>query len=128
MLLISPRRGQIEFWIDEIVAKRWGVHAAARVYHIARKTGYDGEIENRFESSVKPHERQVQSKVQVPGRFTPVRSACDIWRVLGWFASQRATIQDEQHNRMMEIPDLMRALLKSDKPLTILIDEDPTLG
>ncbi|MDE0184287.1 MAG: hypothetical protein OXP71_02385 [Candidatus Poribacteria bacterium] len=126
LLMNSPRRGQIELWIDEIVANRWGVHAAARVYHIAR-TGYDGEIDNRFEGNVKPHERQVQSSVKVSGKFTPVRNACDIWQVLCWFANQRTTIQN-RFDFILDIPVLMRALMKLDKPLTILIDEELTDG
>ena len=35
---VRPSAVQIEHWINETVAKRWGIHAAARVYHIA-KTG-----------------------------------------------------------------------------------------
>ena len=30
----KPSPGQIELWIDETIAKKWGVHAAARAYHI----------------------------------------------------------------------------------------------
>lgn len=113
----KPSAVQIEHWIDKTLAKRWGVHAAARVYHIA-KTGYDGELANPFTKGVKPHENKVQSTNRVPGSFAPVRNAYDISQVLSWLASRRGTIED-QLDRMMDIPDLMRALLKEEKPITL---------
>jgi hypothetical protein len=115
----KPSQVQIEHWIDETVAKRWGVHAAAKAYHIA-KTGYDGELVNPFEQDVKPHEREVQCKDKVPGSFAPVRNAYDISQVLSWLASQRGAIQDRL-DRTMDIPYLMRALLKEEKPITLSI-------
>ena len=113
----KPSLGQIEHWIDKTVAKKWGPHAAARVYHIA-KTGYDGEITERFAKDVKPYELQVQSTNRVPGSFAPVRNAYDISQVLSWIASRRGTIE-VQLDWMMDIPDLMRALLKEEKPITL---------
>ena len=113
----KPSPGQIEHWIDETVAKRWGVHAAARAYHIA-KTGYDGGLVNPFAEGVKPHEREVQFTNKIPGSFAPVRNAYDISQVLSWLASRRGTIED-QLDRMMDIPDLMRDLLKEEKPITL---------
>ncbi len=113
----KPSPGQIEHWIDKAVAKRWGVHAAARAYHIAR-TGKDGELVDRFEQDVEPHEHKVRSIDKVPGSFAPVRNAYDISQVLSWLASQRGTIQN-QLDRMMDIPYLMHALLKEEKPLTL---------
>ena len=115
----KPSSIQIEHWIDKTIEKRWGVHAAARVYHIA-KTGYDGELVNPFAKGVKPHEHKVQSTNRVPGSFAPVRNAYDISQVLSWLASRRGTIED-QLDRMMDIPDLMRALLKEEKPLMLKI-------
>ena len=113
----KPSPGQIEHWIDKTVAKKWGVHTAARAYHIA-KTGYDGKLIDRFAKDVKPHEHQVQSTNKVPGSFAPVRNAYDISQVLSWLASRRGTIED-QLDRMMDIPDLMRALLKEEKLITL---------
>ncbi len=113
----KPSPGQIEHWIDKTVAKKWGPHAAARVYHIA-KTGYDGEITERFAKDVQPHEHRVQSTNRVPGSFAPVRNAYDISQVLSWIVSRRGTIED-QFARMMDIPYLMRALLKEEKPITL---------
>lgn len=112
----KPSPGQIEHWIDKTVAKKWGVHAAARVYHIA-KTGYDGEVKP-FAPKVNPHEYKIEFTNRVPGSFAPVRNAYDISQVLSWLASRRGTIED-QLDRMMDIPDLMRALLKEEKPITL---------
>lgn len=113
----KPSAVQIEHWIDQTVGKKWGVHTAARAYHIA-KTGYDGEITDRFTKDVKPHEHQVQSTNRVPGSFAPVRNAYDISQVLSWIASRRVTIED-QLDWMKDIPYLMRALLKVKKPITL---------
>ena len=113
----KPSAFQIEHWIDKILAKRWGVHAAARVYHIA-KTGDDGELVNPFTRGIKPHEYKIESTNRVPGSFAPVRNAYDISQVLSWLASRRGTIED-QLDRMMDIPYLMRALLKEEKPITL---------
>ena len=113
----KPSPGQIEHWIDKTVAKKWGAHAAARVYHIA-KTGYDGKIIDQFAENVKPHERKIQPTNKAPGSIAPVRNAYDISQVLSWIASQRGTIED-QFDRMIDIPDLMRALLKVKKPTTL---------
>jgi hypothetical protein len=112
----KPSPGQIEHWIDKTVAKSWGVHAAAKVYHIA-KTGYDGEVKP-FAQKVEPHKYKVEFTNKVPGSFAPVRNAYDISQVLSWLASRRGTIED-QLDRMMDIPYLMRALLKEEKPITL---------
>ena len=113
----KPSAVQIEHWIDKTVAKKWGSHTAAKVYHIA-KTGYDGKLINRFAKDVKPHEHQVQPTNRVPGSFAPVRNAYDISQVLSWLASRRGTIED-QLDWMIDIPYLMRALLKEEKPITL---------
>ena len=113
----KPSAVQIEHWIDKTIAKKWGPHAAARVYHIA-KTGYDGKTIDQFVENVKPHERKIQPTNKVPGSFAPVRNAYDISQVLSWIASQRGTIEG-QLDWMIDIPDLMRALLKVKKPITL---------
>ena len=115
----KPSPGQIEHWIDKVVAEKWGVHAASRTYHIA-KTGYDGKVVDPFESNVCPHEHKVSSKIKVPGsyEYAPVRNAYDIAQVLSWIAGQRGTIQ-QQLEWMMDIPGLMGALLKTEKPITL---------
>ena len=115
----KPSAVQIEHWIDDTVEKRWGVHAAARVYHIA-KTGYDGKLDPP-EQKVPPTKQKVQSTNEVPGSFAPVRNAYGISQVLSWIASRRGTIQD-QLDRMMDIPYLMRALLKEEKPITLSME------
>ena len=90
------------------------------MYHIA-KTGYDAKFVNRSKKKkVKFNQLNLdfQYRAPVPGSFAPVRNAYDISQVLSWLASQRTTIQD-QLDWMMDIPDLMRALLKEEKPITL---------
>ena len=118
----KPTPGQIEHWIDNEVRKKWGAHAATRVYHIA-KTGYDGKIVNPFKKDVRPHEREVSSTDEVPGAFAPVRNTYDISQVLSWIAGQRGTIQ-EQFKWMTDIPYLIDTLLKTEKPLTLQIERE----
>ena len=116
----KPSPGQIEHWLDKAVAKRWGVHAAAKAYHIA-KTGYDAKFVNRSKKKkVKFNQLDLEFQYRDPvrGSFAPVRNAYDISQVLSWLASQQGTIQD-QLDRMMDIPYLMHTLLKEEKPLTL---------
>lgn len=120
----KPDRGQIEQWLEKQVSKTWGIHAAARVYHIA-KTGFDGPFSNRTEKKkdVKYSDLTLVSKnkVQVPGAFAPVRNAYDISQVLSWLASRQQTIQ-QQLKWMQEVPQLMHTLLKSET-ITLTVDE-----
>ena len=104
----KPSPSQIEHWIKRFVARRWGEHSAKRVYRIARE-GMD--LPN-------PHESQYTNPVL--SSFAPVRNAYDISQVLSWIASQEGTIQN-QHARRMDIPDLMEALIKTQKPLTLSV-------
>lgn len=119
----KPSPGQIERWLDNVVSKKWNIHAAARVYHIA-KTGYDGKFVNHTKKpnkvKVRFHELTLesQSSDQIPGTFVPVRNAYDISQVLSWIAGQQGTIQG-QLAWLMDIPHLMEALLKTEKPLTL---------
>ena len=114
----KPIPSQIEHWIDEVVAKKWNANAAARAYHIA-KTGYDGDVDLP-QKDTSPHERKVSRTGEVPGAFAPVRNAYDISQVLSWIAGHRGTIQ-EQLKWMMDIPYLMDALLKTEKPFTLQV-------
>ena len=119
----KPSPGQVEHWLDMVVSKRWNINAAARVYHIA-KTGYDGKFVNRSKQSNKKKISfndlilESQSSDPIHGTFAPVRNAYDISQVLSWIAGQRGTIQ-QQLEWMMDIPGLMDALLKTEKPLTL---------
>ena len=120
----KPNPSQIEYWIDEVVAKKWNANAAARAYHIA-KTGYDGDVAPP-QKGVTPHEREVSSTNEIPGAFAPVRNAYDISQVLSWIAGRRGTIQD-QLKWMMDIPYLMDTLLKTEKPLTLRVGPEDSL-
>lgn len=99
---------RVERWADEKVAKVWGPHAAARLCHIAR-TGWDGRIENPFETAT-PHKRQVASERQVPGAFAPVKNAFHVSQVLSWLASHRGTLEG-QFERTPQVHRLMSSLL-----------------
>ena len=124
----KPSSGQIEKWLEKSVSNKWGVHAAARAYHIA-KTGCDGKFiintdkNKKKKKRVKFNELTLDPKTEtsVPGAFAPVRNAYDISQVLGWLASQQATVQ-KQLNWMADIPTLMRSLLTTDI-ITLTVNE-----
>ena len=104
----KPSPGQIENWIESFVTQRWGKRSAARVFHIAR-VGRDVDG---------PHELRYANPDL--SSFAPVRNAFDISQVLSWVANQEGTIQS-QLARRMDIPDLMDALIKTEKPLTLTV-------
>jgi len=121
----KPGSDQIEQWLDKSVSKKWGIHAAARAYHIA-KTGCDGKFVNTEKDTkkkVKFNDLSLDPKTvkSVPGAFSPVRNAYDISQVLSWLASQQSTVQ-QQLKWMADIPKLMRSLLTAET-ITLTVDE-----
>ena len=93
---------EIETWADDVVAKEWGVFAAARTCHIAR-TGYDGAIEDPFEKAP-PHAKRVKSEIEVPGACAPIENIFHVSQTLSWIASHRNTIED----RLLKTRDVYR--------------------
>lgn len=129
----APGTCQIGKWLEKHVSQRWGIHAAARVYHIA-KTGKDvkkfghRQPPNLADPPVKKEAIKFTDLVplsrtesDVPGAYAPVRNAYDISQVLSWLANQQKTLQGRL-KRMGNIPQLMQALLKT-KPITLIVDE-----
>jgi hypothetical protein len=101
---------QIETWADDVVSRKWGVHAAARTCHIAR-TGYDGAIEDPFEKAP-PHAKRVKSEIEVPGSWAPVENIFHVSQTLSWIASHRNTIEDRLV-KTREIYDILSSLVKN---------------
>ena len=120
----APGSCQIAKWLEKYVSKTWGIHAAARAYHIA-KTGCDGKFVNTEKDTKKKVKFKdltlnPKTRAEVPGAFAPVRNAYHISQVLSWLASQQNTVQ-KQLKWMADIPKLMRALLKSET-ITLTVD------
>lgn len=122
----KPSSGSIEHWLEYSVSKKWGIHAAARAYHIA-KTGLDAEFfaepnKSSKKKKVRYNDLKLRPKSEryVSGSYAPVRNAYDISQVLSWIATQQQTLQIRL-KWMMEIPPLMRALLKH-KSITLTIE------
>ena len=95
-------------WIDEIVAKEWGPHAAARVWNIINE-GLDEVEQTR---SVKPHELPITNTDLVPGACAPVKNLFHISQALSWIAGTRRTIP-ERLEYIKVIPRLMEPLSKA---------------
>lgn len=100
---------QINTIADAKIATEWGVHAAARVCHIAR-TGYDGTVQpSNPRERRKPHERVVSSETKVPG-FSATKNAFDLLQVLSWVAGQSKNLQ-EQMSRVQQINSFMETFV-----------------
>jgi hypothetical protein len=97
-------------WVDQEVAREWGPHAAARVWHIVT-LGVDGEVEQA--SDRKPHELEIPAltEVDVPGACAPVSNLFHVSQALSWIAGTRHTIP-ERLEYVKAIPRLMGPLTK----------------
>jgi len=95
-------------WVNESVLKKWGLHAAARVWHIVT-TGMDGDVQQA--SNRKPHELQLKSMREVPGACAPVSNLFHVSQVLSWIAGTRTNVQ-EQLQYIRDIPSLMEPLTR----------------
>jgi hypothetical protein len=103
-------RSQIEGWANDHMAKAWGVHAAARICHIAR-SGYDG-IVGRPKAGTKASQYPVSSDVEVPGACAPIRTVYHLAQALSWVAQHRPTIEDSDA-QLDDIPRLLKPLLSA---------------
>ena len=128
----APGSCQIAKWLEKYVSERWGIHAAARVYFIA-KTGKDAKFRLHSYSDLDdPPVKNEDVKFtdlapipnterDVPGSYAPVRNAYDISQVLSWLANQQKTLQGRL-KRIGDIPQLMQALLTAET-ITLTVDE-----
>lgn len=100
----TPVAGQtLRKWVDGPIAESWGVHAAARVLHIAG-TGYDCRVHGR--GRVPASRRQVERTEPVPGSATPNDNAYRLSQVLAFLAGKWNEVERMQQ-RLCEIPLLM---------------------
>jgi len=93
-------------WLDDQVAKKWGLHAAARVWHVVT-AGTDGDVQPA--NNRKPHELQLKSSREVPGVCAPVSNLFHVSQALSWIAGTRANVQ-ERLQYIKDIPILMEPL------------------
>lgn len=102
-------RESIEVWADDVLTKSWGVHAAARVCHIAR-SGYDGKV-GRPRKNTPPHSYPVSSDIEVPGACAPVKNLYHLCQAMSWVAGQKNTIESSD-TILEEIPRLIISLME----------------
>ena len=93
-------------WVDTSVAREWGPHAAARLWHIIMQ-GWDGNVEQAH--GLKPHELQIERTMAVPGACAPVENLFHVSQALSWVAGTRNTIS-ERLDYVKAIPRLMEPL------------------
>lgn len=94
-------------WINESVAKKIGVKAACRVYHICQ-SGFDVEFDDPFASGAAT-EKPVHQTDQVPGTPRTSSNLFDVSQVLSWIASKRNNAE-EKLLWQSTIPDLINRL------------------
>ncbi len=94
-------------WTNDVLAKRWGVKAAVRAWHIT-KTGQDVALADPFEKG-KPTEKHVISVKEVPGAVLPGDTVYAVSQSLSWLAKERRDVQ-EQLEWKQQIPDLLAPL------------------
>ncbi len=98
----------LEKWTNEHLAKRWGVKAAARAWHITR-SGCDVSFADPFEKGL-PTEKTVRVESVVPGAILPGNTVYAVAQSLAWLAKERRDIQ-EQLQMKREIHELLKPLL-----------------
>lgn len=98
----------LEKWVDGFLAKRWGVKAAARTWHITRY-GKDVTFADPFEKGA-PTQKTVLMGDDVPGAVLPGNNVYAVSQALSWLAKERTDVQ-EQLEWKQQIPDLVQPLL-----------------
>ena len=101
---------QSSAWVDSTVASGWGVHAAARVWHVI-SSGYDGEVQQPKEKRP-PHLLPVNATTRVPGAPVPAENLFHVSQALSWVAGTRKSVQD-RIQFITQIPALMEPLVES---------------
>lgn len=101
--------GRVAAWADGEVARRWGVTAAARVYHVAC-FGQDGPVEYRRDGAA-AHRRRLLSARLVPGAAVPSRTVYDVCQALSWVADHDPVF-DNRMPRLRQIPELAARLME----------------
>jgi hypothetical protein len=99
---------ELTYWIDCHVAKKWGVIAATRAFHIAT-TGSDVRVVP-FSKQALPSQKAIIIGAVVPGSSTPAQSIYAVYQVLSWIASQRNDVE-EQLKWQRHVPELMSMLI-----------------
>jgi len=95
-------------WTDTILAKRWGVKAATRTWHIIH-TGNDVAMADLFEKAP-PTAKAVNQGDPVPGAVIPGDNLFAVSQALSWLAKERRDVQ-EQAQWQQEIPELIQELM-----------------
>jgi hypothetical protein len=99
---------KLEQWTNTHLAKRWGVKAAARTWHITR-SGQDVDFADPFEKGLAT-EKSVHFGKAVDGAILPGNTVYAVAQSLAWLAKERRDIQ-EQLQMKREIHDLLKPLL-----------------
>jgi hypothetical protein len=101
--------GALRVWTDTIVAKKWGVLAAARTFHITR-TGYDGCLAVVSETGAASRRTMLRTD-QVPGSELPNDNMFRVGQVLAWVANS-PTEWGARLERRQQVPELLEPLIR----------------
>jgi len=99
-------------WVNESLAKKWGIKAATRIYHICL-SGHDVEFETPFAKGA-PTEKPVIRTVEIPGAPQKAANLFDVGQALSWVASGRNN-SEERLEMQADIPELIDSLYQLSK-------------
>jgi hypothetical protein len=103
---------QASDWVDMSVAREWGPHAAARVWHVMA-LGMDGEVQP-VNDKRPPHRIELKSLSVVPGAPVPTGNLFHASQALSWVAGTRNSVQ-ERIQYITAIPALIRPLAEASR-------------
>jgi hypothetical protein len=98
--------GAFENWIEDTVRKTWGLKAAVRAYHIARR-GVDVEVE-RMVRGRPASSMPIEDRVCVIGSITSSLNVFAITQAMTWLAGDRAELQEQLDWKSQVYPMVMK--------------------
>jgi Domain of unknown function (DUF932) len=98
--------GAFENWIEDTVRKTWGLKAAVRAYHIARR-GVDVEVE-RMVRGRPANSMPIEDRVCVIGSITSSLNVFAITQAMTWLAGDRAELQEQLDWKSQVYPMVMK--------------------
>jgi hypothetical protein len=104
---VPVSENRLRDWVDALVARRWSLIEAARVWHICM-AGVDGEVQDHEYRTA--HELEFTPERTVPGACAPVQNVYHVGQALSWIAGQSEAVHT-RISRTFEVPRLLKYLL-----------------
>lgn len=102
-------RDHFESWIDDTLAKKWGVKLAARIFHICQ-TGKDAEFEDPFAKG-SATQKPMKPLLVVPGAAASAENFYDVALAMSWTAGRVRDLA-RREKLLLSIDDRLKELAK----------------